>query len=57
MRQVNKDIIVSGTGSITDEAGSIYINSSMIGSGLTFSSGILSSDGGSVYLEKTYIQQ
>ena len=45
------NIIISGSVSGDN---STYINSSMIGSGLTFSSGVLSSDGGSVYLEKTY---
>ena len=46
MRQVNKDLIISGTGSITDEAGNIFINSGMVGSGLTFSGNTLSSTGG-----------
>jgi hypothetical protein len=42
----NFGILVEGTYSIAQESGAIYINSDMIGSGLTYSGGILEATGG-----------
>lgn len=45
-------IQIEGTYSITQENGNTYINSGMIGGGLTFSSGILESTNSDFYFER-----